>query len=70
MWEGHRCWIAIPRALFFVLTGKRGLGEQPGIILLITGMLITCLGEISIRICVYTVGFEIELVSDWDKVRF
>lgn len=53
MWEGQRCWIVIPGALFLVLTGKRGFGEQPGIIL-ITSMLILSLESTCYNLLIYT----------------
>ena len=48
---GPSIWEVIPGTLFLVLTGKTGLGKQPGIILLIIGML--NLRVTPIIICIY-----------------
>lgn len=48
---GPSIWEVIPGTLFLVLTGKTGLGKQPGIVLLIIGIL--NLRVTSIIICIY-----------------
>lgn len=60
MWEGHRCWTVILGILFLALTDKKAFGEQPGIIHLIIGMPILSPGEMTIIICAYIIGLELD----------